>query len=42
MKWDRWEPDQRDILLDQVRRGEITPNRAEQEAKKLGLEPFEI
>lgn len=41
MKWDRCEPDQRDILLDQVRRGEITPNQAEQEAKKLGLEPFE-
>ena len=42
MVCDRWEPDQRDILLDQVRRGEITPDQAEQKASVLGLEPFEI
>lgn len=33
-------PDARDVLLHRARLGEITPDEAEKEAKRLGLEPF--
>nr|WP_041757222.1 hypothetical protein [Bradyrhizobium sp. ORS 278] len=41
MKWEDWKPNTRDLILDRLRRGEITPEIAEQEAQSLGLEPFE-
>jgi hypothetical protein len=40
MKWDNWEPDARDVLIDQIRRGERTPEEAEQEADRLGFGPL--
>jgi hypothetical protein len=39
-RWEEWESDPRDILITRVRRGEITPEEAEQEAQRLGLGPF--
>jgi hypothetical protein len=37
MQWEIWEPSPRDILIDRVRRGEITPEEAEQEAENRGF-----
>lgn len=35
-----WQPSPRDILIDKVRRGQIAPEEAEQEAERLGFGPL--
>ena len=40
--WTEYLPLDRDILLTKVLHGELTPQAAEQEAARLGLEPFEV
>jgi hypothetical protein len=40
MQWEKWEPSPEDILIDRVRRGEITPEEAEQEARRQGIGPL--
>src|SRR6516162_8545233 len=40
MQWPDWEPTPRDILIDRVRRGELTPEDAEQEAERHGFGPL--
>jgi hypothetical protein len=40
MQWEKWDPSPRDILLDRVRRGEITPDEAEREAENQGFGPL--
>lgn len=40
MNWQTFEPDARDILIDQVRRGTLSPEAAETEAAKQGFGPL--
>jgi hypothetical protein len=40
MPWEVWEPSPRDILIDRVRRGEMTPDQAEDEAARAGFGPL--
>jgi hypothetical protein len=40
MEWQKWEPDARDILIDRVRRGKLSPDEAEAEAAKQGFGPL--
>ena len=40
--WTDYVPSDRDILIDKVQRGELTPQKAEAEAARVGLEPFEV
>jgi hypothetical protein len=40
MQWQAWDPSPRDILIDRVRRGELTPEDAEQEAERHGFGPL--
>jgi hypothetical protein len=40
MVWEKWEPDARDILIDRVRRGQLSPEEAETEAAKQGFGPL--
>jgi hypothetical protein len=40
MVWQKWEPDARDILIDRVRRGTLSPDEAETEAAKQGFGPI--
>jgi hypothetical protein len=40
MQWEKWTPSPRDNLIDQVRRGQITPDEAELEAEKQGFGPL--
>src|SRR4051812_29005411 len=35
-----WEPSPRDVLIDRVRRGELTPQQAEDEAARKGFGPI--
>ena len=39
-EWQTYVPDQRDDLFERVRRGELKPQQAEDEAQRLGLEPL--
>ena len=40
--WTAFVPSERDILITKVQRGELTPQAAEDEAGRLGQEPFEV
>lgn len=40
MSWEKWEPSPRDLLIDRVRRGQMTPIDAEDEATRLGCGPL--
>jgi hypothetical protein len=40
--WTDYVPSARDILLTKVQRGELTPQAAEEETARLGLQPFEV
>jgi hypothetical protein len=40
--WTDYVPSERDLLIDKVKYGELTPQEAEAEAARLGLEPFEV
>ena len=40
MDWEKWEPVARDILIDRVRRGKLSPEEAETEAAKQGFGPL--
>jgi hypothetical protein len=40
MQWQEQEPSPRDILIDRVRRGEITPEQAERDAEMQGIGPL--
>lgn len=44
MSYEPWTrpPSERDIIIDKVKYGELTPDQAAQEADRLGLEPFEF
>jgi hypothetical protein len=40
VSWENWEPNPRDILIDKVRRGQLTPKEAEAEAEAKGFGPI--